>query len=335
MRKGIIIAGSIIVDLVNRIDKYPEATMLARIIDVERNIGGCVANTGIDLKRIDPDLPVYAYGLVGNDEEGRFAIDEMVMRGMDCNGVKKIASKGTSHAIVMSDQESKLRTFFHYTGANEDFGEDTIADVDWSKISMFHLGYLTLLKNMDESDPEYGTKAAKLLAYVKSKGVKTSIDMISEDSDKVRDVIAPALRYCDNVIINETEGSLISGIDPYVDSKIDDGQVAKICRKLMDMGVSERVIIHSPRRAFCLNSKGEFVAVDSFVQPKGYIKSTVGAGDAFCAGALYSIQKGVDDKRILQFANCTADYSLSELDSVSGVRPFNEVDERIDAYYNA
>jgi sugar/nucleoside kinase (ribokinase family) len=54
--------------------------------------------------------------------------------------------------------------------------------------------------------------------------------------------------------------------------------------------------------------------------PKSYIKGSVGAGDAFCAGALYSIYNDYDDEKMLKFASNTAACNLSEADSISGMK---------------
>lgn len=49
--KGIVVAGNIIVDIVKTVDCYPEIGMLANVSSVSRAVGGCVSNTGIDLKK--------------------------------------------------------------------------------------------------------------------------------------------------------------------------------------------------------------------------------------------------------------------------------------------
>ena len=90
--------------------------------------------------------------------------------------------------------------------------------------------------------------------------------------------------------------------------------------EIMAEGVGQRVIVHCPEAGFCLNKTGEFTVVPSLKLPKGYIKGTVGAGDAFCAGCLYGIYKGFDDKTILEFASGAACCNLSAVDSVSGMQ---------------
>jgi sugar/nucleoside kinase (ribokinase family) len=67
--------------------------------------------------------------------------------------------------------------------------------------------------------------------------------------------------------------------------------------------------------------------VDSIKLKKGFIKGSVGAGDAFCAGCLYSIYNGYEDDKTLEFSNLVAINCLSEKDSVSGVRHKDKLTE--------
>jgi sugar/nucleoside kinase (ribokinase family) len=98
---------------------------------------------------------------------------------------------------------------------------------------------------------------------------------------------------------------------------------------MLAFGVSERVIIHCPEAGFVLNKNGEFTAVPSLKLEKGYIKGTVGAGDAFCAGCLYGIYNGMSDREILEFASGAAACNLAAEDSVSGMRSKDEIYEFI------
>ena len=70
--KGIAIVGNIVTDVVKNIDSYPEAGKLANVSSVSMAAGGCVPNVGIDIATLDPQMPVYAFGRVSTDENGRF-----------------------------------------------------------------------------------------------------------------------------------------------------------------------------------------------------------------------------------------------------------------------
>ena len=61
--------------------------------------------------------------------------------------------------------------------------------------------------------------------------------------------------------------------------------------------------------------------------PKEAIRGKVGAGDAFCAGALFGIYQGKTDKEILEFASGAAVAALSQADATSGLRTEQEIKE--------
>ena len=93
----------------------------------------------------------------------------------------------------------------------------------------------------------------------------------------------------------------------------------------MDAGVAEKVIVHSKEAGFVLDRSGAFSEISSINIPKERIKGSVGAGDAFCAGALYSIYNHYGDKQLLEFASAVAASSLFAENAVDGVMHKSEV----------
>ena len=150
-RKGILVAGSIITDIVKTVDNYPEKGMLANIVDIRKGVGGCVPNTAIDLAKLDPALPVAVCGRVGDDEHGRFVVSQMMHHGINCERVIVSADQPTSFSDVIS-LSSGERTFLCAKGANAEF---TPEDVDFAGINcaILHIGYILLLDEFDKPDP--------------------------------------------------------------------------------------------------------------------------------------------------------------------------------------
>ena len=66
------------------------------------------------------------------------------------------------------------------------------------------------MKKVDELDGDFGTHAAKILNVAKERGMITSIDMVSEQSERVKSVVIPALKYTDICCINESEAEAIT-----------------------------------------------------------------------------------------------------------------------------
>lgn len=318
-RKGIALAGNILTDNVKMIGSYPEKGMLVTITDESLAVGGCVPNTGIDIKKLDPELDVYAYGRVGSDYKGEFVVNQMKSVGLDVSGVKVSTTAPTSYSDVMTVSGTGERTFFHHRGANKEFNP---SDVELEKVTakILHAGYLMLLDGFDKINPDGTTPMSEFLKAAQALGIKTSIDLVSESSGNFYKVASAALPNCDYVIINEIEAGQIVGIEPRdKDGNLIEENVKQILSKLMAFGVKEKVIIHCPEKGFCLDKSGKYTAVASIKLKKGFIKGSVGAGDAFCAGCLYAIYNDYSDEEMLSFANLVAVNCLSAPDSVGGV----------------
>lgn len=324
MAQKVTIAGNIIVDNVKMITSWPEKGMLVPITSVKRSPGGAVPNSGIDLKALDPSVEVAAFGKVGDDDAGDFVRKFMSDRGLDVSEVKSVAGVPTTFTDVMTVASTGERTFFNMHGADSTLVPE---DVDPSALGcdIFHLGYLLLLDGLDAEDDEYGTKAARLLAKVRAAGIKTSLDIVSEQSDRFARVVRPSLKHCDYVVINEVEGSNATGIPALDDNgHPSESNLRHICESLFELGVGEQVVVHCPEMSVSLDRYGHFASVSSLELPPGWIKGSVGAGDAFCAGMLYSFLKGMSAEEGMRLASCSAAMNLSVSDSVSGARTLAE-----------
>lgn len=318
-RKGITLIGNILTDNVKMIEVYPEKGMLATITAESLAVGGCVPNTGIDIAKLDPTIPISVFGRVGKDYKGEYVLEQMQKVGINTDGVVVSTTAPTSYSDVMTVSNTGERTFFHNRGANAEFCFD---DVDLNKVNskILHAGYLMLLDSFDKLLEDGTTPMSKLLKDARNLGIKTSIDVVSESSGNFYKVAVSALPHCDYVIINEVEAGQIAGISPRDnDGKLLDDNVKEILEKIMSLGVNEKVIVHCPEKGFCLDKSGIYTVVESIKLPKGFIKGSVGAGDAFCAGCLYALYNGYDDADALEFANLVAVNCLSAPDSISGV----------------
>lgn len=328
----IAVAGNLVVDLIKMVERYPEREMLTTIREIGKSVGGCVANVGIYLQQLS-GIAVSAYGKVGQDDNGRFLIDRLSAYGIDVSHVRQTAQVATSFTDVMTECEGGRRTFFHFRGANARFGIGDV-DPDTLEADLFHIGYAMLLDGLDAEDEQYGTVMARLLCAVRKRGIRTSLDVVSESSSGFPKVIGPSLPYCDYIIINETEAGLISGLDPMgAGGTADPVRIERICRWFLQQVIKEKVVVHCREFGASMNaSDGAFTLVPSLSLPKGYIKGSVGAGDAFCAGMLYSLVNGLDDRTALSVAAGVAASNLAYPDSVGGARPIGEIMKIIQLY---
>ena len=292
MKKGICCAGNMIVDITYPIETWPKQNELTHITEgITRSTGGSVCNTISDLARLDPALPLVASGFAGHDAEGDFVLQEMgKYKNIDLSMVKR--SGDTSFTAVMSNNQTKERTFFQYAGGNA----------------------------------YYGTKMARLLHRAQQAGMKTSIDVVSEAGERFKRLVTPALKYTDYCIINELEtqqttGVLLRGEDGTLHVE----NMKAALQKLHELGVAKWAVIHCPELGCGMDEAGNYCEFESLKLPKGYIKGTVGAGDAFCAGVLYAAETDMPLREALKLGACSAAASLSEVSASDGVKTKDEV----------
>lgn len=325
MKKGICCAGNMIVDITYPIETWPKQNELTHITEgIQSSTGGSVCNTILDLARLDPSLRLVASGFAGHDAEGDFLLREMgKYPNIDLSMVQR--NGRTSFTAVMSNNQTKERTFFQHAGANAYYGEEHI---DWDKldVDILHIGYILLLPALDAPDDVYGTKMSRLLHRARERGIKTSIDVVSESGDRFAKLVTPALKYADYCVINELEAQQTTGVVLRgEDGILHTENMPEALRKLKNMGVSTWAVIHCPEVGCGIDEKGAYFEVPSLKLPDGYIKGTVGAGDAFCAGILYGAETGMGLEEALKLGACTAAASLSEVGASAGVRPVEEV----------
>lgn len=324
-KKGIAVAGNMIVDMLYPISNFPKPGELVTVTgNLSRSTGGCLCNDIVDLAKLDPALPLVALGRVGDDAEGKYIMDKLcVYPNIDLQYVK--AEGTTSYTLVLADDTTKQRTFYQCRGANAAFCQE---DIPWDALNadILHIGYILLLDTLDEEDSEYGTKMARLLKQAQDRGIKTSIDVVSEAGDRFRRLVSPAMRYTDYCVINEVEAGATTGIQ----LRGENGELIRenfpaALKAMKDLGVSTWAVIHCPELGCGLDENNNLVEVPSLKLPEGWIAGTVGAGDAFCSGVLYGAWKGMDLKSAIELGTASAACSLSQPGATEGMRSVEEV----------
>lgn len=134
------------------------------------------------------------------------------------------------------------------------------------------------------------------------------------------DIVIPSLPYLDYLIINEIEASRIVDIDIYNDKdEIDIEKVKLVAKKLKELGVKELVVIHASSFGLIYDGK-EYYILSALKLSNSFIKSSVGAGDGFCAGILYGILNDYNNIDKLRLASCVAAGVLNSETSQSEIK---------------
>ncbi len=324
-RGGILAGGNWIIDQVKLIHVYPQPESLANIRSQSQGTGGAPYNVLVDLAVLGAPFPLYAAGLVGKDDLGDRIIADCRRHRIDTKHLRQTSGAPTSYTDVMTEIGSGRRTFFHLRGTNALWSGNDL-DFNGIKARIFHLGYLLLLDELDKPDKNYGTKAAALLAKAQKAGLKISVDVVSEDSDRFSQIVTPALQHVDYCILNEFEAGRTTGFKTrQPDGKLDTVSLRHAAGAMLQLGVKELVIIHFPEGSFARTRKGEDFWQSSVNLPPKYIAGMAGAGDAFCAGVLMGLHEGWELQRCLETGVCAAAASLSEPSCTAGMKPLKSV----------
>jgi len=330
MNKGIVVAGSLILDRHYAVNSYPEEGRLAQIQNEHEDIGG-IGNLIIDLAKLDSGLKVQVSAVLGTGSVGRSILRMLgEFPNIDTEGIELHGHSPMT--LVVDAADTHQRTFFYSPGACDEYSEDCI---EWGKMhaDIFQLEYLLLMKKVDADDPAYGTHAARILAEAKRRGMKTSIDMVSEKSRRVEHIVRAALKYTDYCTINELEAQEVAGIALEDNGKILKEYRRPVLGKLASFGVAEWVIIHASDCSFGLDCRtGKGFAVPSLELPDGFIKGKTGAGDAYCSGVLYAVYTGRTILDAMKLGTACASCSLAEVNGTDGMRPYEDVIKMYNRY---
>jgi Sugar kinases, ribokinase family len=318
LRAGIIAAGNWDIDHVKIISAWPQRGRLVDIKQEMKGTGGAPYNVLIDLAKLQVDLPLFAVGMIGNDNDGDDILNHLRANHIDATYMHRTSEVATSYTDVMTEEESGCRTFFTYRGANDLLDIGHFLNIE-TEAKIFHLGYLLLLDKLDAFDPDYGVGAAKVLDLMLNKGYQTSVDVVSLEGGRFRQVVIPCLPYTDYLILNEIEAGETTGYRiRTADNLIHSGNLLQAARALLNGGVRKLVVIHFPEGGLAASSKGEVTFEPSFEVAAGEIRGTTGAGDAFCAGMLYGIHESYTLRDALRLANTCARFNLTSLTCTDG-----------------
>lgn len=329
---------------------------LRKVGPADVHLGGCVANTGLAMKKLGAEVCLMAK--TGNDDLGRLVRMQLERYGADSSHIRS-GSGSTSYSVVLAPPGVD-RIFLHCPGVNDEFTAD---DLDFSvirKAKIFHLGYPTLMRSLFQNG---GEELLKILRLVKEGGTLTSLDLAAVDPDSEAgrgdwtEILRRAMPLVDFFMPSAEE--LASLIDrPRYESWLERAKggdaaallkpaedVEPLAEKLLSWGA--RVVLikcgapgmllrTAPAPALC--SIGCLDAAEwgnvGFFQ-RSYraerVVSAAGAGDTSIAAFLLSAVRGLPQQKCLQYAAATGACCVSACDALSGLQSFAELDRRIAA----
>jgi len=317
-RNGILAGGNFITDYVKLIDAWPEQDTLASIRSESMSNGGGPYNILKDLACLQPELPLEACGLVGEDANGQWIVDDCEAHKIDVKQLHRTSEAATSYTDAMTVASTGRRTFFHQRGANALLSPSHF-DFSTSNARVFCLGFLMLLDSLDVLEEDGETGASQILKAAGKAGLITAVDCVSTPNSQFREIVLASLRQADVLFINEFEIGQVLGREV----KADRVSLESAARELENLGGAQ-IVVHCASGAVVADASGIIGAQGSLSLPGDFVAGASGAGDAFAAGYLLGVHDGKEVKDCLLYAVASAAQSLSHASPSGGMTSLSE-----------
>jgi sugar/nucleoside kinase (ribokinase family) len=278
------------------ISHVPAAGELVMADKMLLSIGGCAANCAVDLAKMGVRTAVV--GRVGGDVFGRVVAEILQETGVDVSCLKVSPDNETSQTLIVNVKDQDRR-FIHTFGANADF---TAADLPLellAHVKVLYLGGYLLMPNMRQEDVVPVFEAAR------KHEVKTVLDVALPGPGEYLSRLEKLLPLTDVFLPNQHEAEVISGeADPFRQAEF--FQRRGVHSAVITMGSDGAVMVRDGLRL-----KVGVYSVP-YVDPSG-------GGDAFDAGFIYGLLRGLDAEGCLQVASALGASCVRAIGTTPGV----------------
>jgi len=293
----VLVLGSINIDFVSFVSRYPQPgeTLVSNDFCIFQ--GGKGANQAIALAKLD--VPSLMLGKVGKDILSDFALSSLQESGVDTTGISKSEKNSTGTASIWVNAQGQ-NSIVIYPGANGEVGEDFIIQHEkfFDNASWLLTQFEVPLKSI-----------ILALKLAKKHGLKTVMDPAPVREVSNNDI----WELVDYLLPNEIELRELTHTE----------NILKAIRILKSRGVKE-VIVKLGKQGAGYEGKGKFNLFPAI--PVEQVVDTTGAGDCFIAGFLHEMLQQEDIAQAIQVANLTASYSIQKKGAAISFPNKSEID---------
>jgi sugar/nucleoside kinase (ribokinase family) len=276
------------------IERVPKAGELILTDELRLSTGGCASNAAVDLVRVGVEVDVV--GSVGDDAFGRFIIDRLDRDGVGTRLIRTLSGVGTSGTMIVNVR-GEDRRFIHTLGANAHF---RASDIPWSEVrraKVLYVGGYLLMSALD------GRELGEVFRQARDAGVQTALDIVVPAGLDHWSRLEPVLPHTDVFLPNNDEAKLITGLD----------DPRRQAERFVAAGAKTAVITCGGEGTYLLSGD---LRLKAGIFPMSFVGAT-GAGDAFDAGYITGLIRGLDPRGCLSWgsvlgASCVRSISATE-----------------------
>jgi sugar/nucleoside kinase (ribokinase family) len=209
-RRGVLSAGTFCVDFNKSIARWPDEDTSNEVLAIDRQGGGAGFNMALDIKRLDPELPVEAMGLVGDDELARFLFAECDARGVNRTALRAAPGGATMSVDAFNVAANGRRTHFYHQGVAAEMTPD---DFDFSSTNakILHLGLPGAHKAMDQPWRGEANGWVAVLRKARAAGLTANLELMTTRAERLAELGRPCLPHLDCLIVNDFEIGALAG----------------------------------------------------------------------------------------------------------------------------
>jgi sugar/nucleoside kinase (ribokinase family) len=246
-------------------------------------------------------LAVQAVGGVGNDDMGDWVLSKLNSFSIDVDLMQRCPDVGTSSSIVTTRPDGQ-RPALHMKGATGAFDITPEMIPRILDTEILHIGGTGLMDRVD------GEKCFDLFAQAKQKGCTTTLDVFAATRDDMR-LVGGLLPNTDYFMPSIEEAQALSGLT----------ELPEIADYFFREGVNCCVITCGEDGVYYHQSDGAVFQSPAFDIS---VVCTCGCGDAFNAGFATGLQKGMEPKDVVDFAQACSALNATGLGSQAGMVDF-------------
>ncbi len=281
MKLDCLSAGILVADhLCSPIPQLPQAGELVLADALPLQIGGCAANVGMDLARLD--VRVAILGCVGEDVFGQFISDTLARQGIGTEHIRVVPGVGTSGTLIIN-VAGQDRRFIHTIGANGALRAEDISLELATSARVFYVGGYLLMPGLEQQALYETFRAAR------AAGVKTVLDVVLPGPGDHAAQLELLLTETDVFLPNSDEAAALTGLrDP-----------RRQAEAFLQAGAGTAVITCGEHGTW-LATSGATLRASAYDVP--YVGGT-GAGDAFVAGYIAGMLAEEDVRGCLRWGS--------------------------------
>lgn len=317
-RRGFLTAGTWCVDHNKLIDRWPAEDMVEEILEQSLDGGGSACNFALDIRRLDPDMPVDTIGVVGDDGYGRVLRDIAARHGLGGPGLRVDPTVATNFSDAFAVRSSGRRTHLYHAGASAVLSPDDF-DFTATRARILHLGLPGIHPRMDAPWRGEANGWVAVLRAAKAAGLETNLEMLQIAPERLRALVEPCLGLLDTLVVNDFEIGALADRRTVRDGATDVDACLAAGAEVMARGAMRVLAVHFPLGALAFARDGTVTRQPSVLVPQAEVRSANGAGDAFAAGMLYALHEGWSVGAALELAHACAAASLRAVSTTAGV----------------